>query len=238
MAAKRSRREGAAVARIWPSNQAGYDEEQHVKWIVVLWGLSALLSLFGPLPAYAGGGLLGIDHVVTYDDSGIWKRQYQTDLVDLMVVGEIAGAVWEGGETRLGKTYWQAIDSSVIGGVSAEALKYAFSRERPSQTSDPNQFFTGHGNASFPSGEVTAVSSIVTPFVLEYREDHPAVYALELLPVYDMIARVKVHGHWQSDVLAGFALGTYSGYYAHSQSQPLILSALPHGFMVGLRKKF
>lgn len=40
------------------------------------------------------------------------------------------------------------------------------------------------------------------------------------------------------DVLAEFALGTASGIYAHSRSQPMILSTLPHGFMVGLRKRF
>lgn len=188
--------------------------------------------------AFAGGGPLGIDHRVAEDDSGIWQRKYQRDLMTLMIGGEIAGAVWEGGETRLGKTFWQSIDASVLGGASAEVLKVAFSRERPSTTDNPNKFFQGNGNRSFPSGEVTASSAIVTPFVAEYRADHPAVYALEILPAYDMVARVKVRGHWQSDVLAGFALGTGWGLYAHSRSQPLILSALPRGFMVGLHKKF
>jgi len=188
--------------------------------------------------ALAGGGPLGIDHRVPVDDSGIWQRKYQTGLMTLMIGGEIAGAMWEGGETRIGKTFWQSIDASVLGGASAEVLKVAFSRERPSTTDNPNKFFQGNGNRSFPSGEVTAASAIVTPFVAEYRADHPAVYALEILPAYDMVARVKVRGHWQSDVLAGFALGTGWGIYAHSRSQPLILSALPQGFMVGLRKKF
>ena len=186
----------------------------------------------------AGGGPLGIDHRVKEDDHGIWQRQYQRDLMTLMIGGEIAGAAWEGGETRLGKTFWQSIDASVLGGVSTELMKVAFSRQRPSETDNPNKFFQGSGHRSFPSGEVTAASAIVTPFVAEYREDYPAIYALEILPTYDMIARVKVRGHWQSDVLAGFTLGTASGVYAHSRTQPLILSALPQGFMVGLRKKF
>ena len=198
----------------------------------------AIIALLLCEPALAGGGPLGIDHRVAEDDSGIWQRKYQRDLMTLMIGGEIAGAVWEGGETRLGKTFWQSIDASALGGVSAEVLKAAFSRERPSTTDNPNKFFQGNGNRSFPSGEVTAASAIVTPFVLEYRADHPAVYALEVLPAYDMVARVKVRGHWQSDVLAGFALGTATGVYAHSRTQPLILSALPQGFMVGLRKKF
>jgi undecaprenyl-diphosphatase len=78
----------------------------------------------------------------------------------------------------------------------------------------------------------------VTPFVLEYRADTPAVYALEALPLYDVIARMKVQGHWQTDVLAGFALGTASGYYAHNRTSPFLLSYMPHGIFVGWRKSW
>lgn len=188
--------------------------------------------------ASAGGGPLGIDHRLTYDDSGVWARKYQTGLLGLMIAGEVGGAVLEGGETRLGKTMWQAIDSSALAGISAQGLKYTFTRARPSQSSDPNKWFQGGSHYSFPSGEVSAVSAIVTPFVLEYRQDHPAVYALELLPLYDGIARMKVQGHWQTDVLAGFALGSLSGYYAHNRNSPFVLGVLPHGFTVGFRKQF
>ncbi|MGA9031940.1 MAG: hypothetical protein WB402_05440 [Sulfuricaulis sp.] len=55
--------------------------------------------------ALAGGGPLGIDHRVTQDDSGIRQRKYQQGLMTLMIGGEIVGAVWECGETRLGKTF-------------------------------------------------------------------------------------------------------------------------------------
>lgn len=187
---------------------------------------------------YATRASAGFDHLVEYDNSGIWKRSNQQTLLYALIGGEVAGAVWLGGEERLGKTFWQAIDSSALGAVSSEAMKHIFTRARPDQTDDPNQWFQGHGHYSFPSGEVTAVTAIVTPFVLEYGHDQPAVYALELLPVYDAIARVKVHAHWQTDVLAGFALGTGTGYLAHSRDSPVILSVLPHGFMVGLHQQF
>ena len=196
------------------------------------------IACISPGLAFAGGGPLGIDHRLSYDDSGIWKRSDQTGLLGLMIAGELAGGVWEGGETRLGKTYWQAIDSSLLAGLSAQGLKYAFTRARPSQTDNPNLWNQGSGHYSFPSGEVTAVSAIVTPFVLEYRADTPAVYALEVLPLYDAIARMKVQGHWQTDVLAGFALGTASGYYAHNRNSPFVLSYMPHGIFVGWRKSW
>lgn len=42
---------------------------------------------------FAGGGPLGIDRRLAYDDGGIWKRGNQTALVGLMVAGEIAGGL-------------------------------------------------------------------------------------------------------------------------------------------------
>lgn len=186
--------------------------------------------------AQAGGGPLGIDHQLSYDNSGIWKRSNQKALLGLMLGGEVAGALWEGGESRLGRTFWQSIDATVFGAAGYLALNTVFPRRRPSETSDPNVWF--HGGHSFPSGEVTATSAIVTPFVLEYGHDHPAVYALELLPLYDAEARMKVRGHWQTDVLAGYALGTAAGFYAHSRHMPFVLGVLPHGFMVGFNRRF
>jgi undecaprenyl-diphosphatase len=188
--------------------------------------------------AIAGGGPFGIDHQLSYDNGGIWKRSVQVDFLDLMIAGELAGGLWEGGDTRLGKTFWQAIDSSALAGISAQGLKYAFGRPRPSQGDNPNSWFKGPSYQSFPSGEVAAVSAIVQPFVFEYAKDNPAVYALELLPIYDGIARMKVQAHWQSDVLAGFAIGGLTGYYAHNRESPFILGVLPHGISIGFQKNF
>jgi hypothetical protein len=201
--------------------------------------LVTLLLAAAP-PCLAGGGPLGIDQELSYDNSGIWKRSNQEVLEYGVVAFELGGALWEGGDTRFGRTLWQSIDASASSGIVALALKYAFSRVRPVDSGgDPNLWFKGNGNQSFPSGEVTLVSSVITPLVLEYHADHPWVYALELLPVYDGIARMKVQAHWQSDVLAGFALGTAAGWLMHSnQGTPFVLSVLPHGFYVGLSKSF
>lgn len=198
---------------------------------------AVVLALGLARAAGAGGGPLGIDSRVTYDDSGIWKRSNQTFLVNGMIATVAVGALWDGGEDRFGRTLWQSVDSGVVSAVAAYALKYAFSRERPAQTSDPNKWFTGHGQ-SFPSGEVTTTSSLVAPFVLEYGRDYPAVYALELLPVYDGIARVKTWGHWQSDVVAGFALGTATAYFMRKRASPLVWSVMPHSIQVGIKMQF
>jgi undecaprenyl-diphosphatase len=181
---------------------------------------------------------LGIDHRLQFDDSGIWKRRNQVILQDLTAVVVVGGALWEGDGSRLGHTFWQSVDSVAVGAVASEGLKLAFSRSRPAQTDDPNRWFQGHGNKSFPSGEVMEIATAVTPFVLEYGRDHPAVWLLEALPLYDGIARVKVRAHWQSDVLASFAIGTAIGAYAHSRTSSLSVSLLPGGFSIGWKKNF
>jgi undecaprenyl-diphosphatase len=188
--------------------------------------------------AMAGGGPFGIDHRVAFDDRGIWNRKVQTDLLTGTILVTVGGTLWEGDETRLGRTFAQSLDSLALSTLGVQAMKHIFSRERPDQTSDPNQFFSGHGNQSFPSGEVAAIASAVTPFVLEYGHDHPSVYALEALTAYDMVARVKVRGHWQSDVIVGAAVGTGFGIWAHNRASPLIVSWLPKGMMVGWSHRF
>jgi hypothetical protein len=195
-----------------------------------------LILLLSCTPAFAAGGPLGIDHRLPYDDSGIWARHDQLLLEDAVIVTEVGGALWLGGEDRLGKTYWQDVDASVFSAVSVQLMKYAFGRERPSQTDNPNEWFKS--GQSFPSGEVALQASFVTPLIAEYRDDHPWIWGLEILPTYDAIARMKVQGHWQTDVLAGWAVGSLWGLYAHGRDMPFFLSLMPHGVMVGWHTTF
>ncbi|WP_159015571.1 phosphatase PAP2 family protein [Cognatiluteimonas profundi] len=202
--------------------------------------LAAALALSALSPqALAAGGPFGIDHRVNYDNSGIWKRSYQKDLAAGAALTVVGGALFGNSDSRLGHTFDQALDSMVLTAATTSVMKVAFSRERPSETNDPNRFFQGGSHRSFPSGEVAEISAIVTPFIAEYRQDHPAVYALALLPAYDAVARVKVQGHWQSDVLVGAAVGVAWGLYAHHRRTPLIMGLLPgNGLMVGYSRRF
>jgi PAP2 superfamily len=198
---------------------------------------AVLCSLLAVGNAWAGGPL-GIDHLVAYDDSGIWNRTVQKDLALSVALTTIGGAVFVDNDSRLGRTFDQAFDSMALTASTTIVMKRVFSRERPSQDSNPNDFFKGSGYQSFPSGEVAEMAAVVTPFILEYRQDHPAVYALALLPAYDAVARVKVRGHWQSDVLAGAAVGVAFGIYAHHRKTPLFLGVTPdRGLMIGYSKK-
>ena len=57
-------------------------------------------------------------------------------------------------------------------------------------------------------------------FILEYGHDNPATYVLALLPLYSGVARMKEWGHWQTDVLASWALGGVTGYWASTRDPP------------------
>ena len=201
-------------------------------------GMACLLAVLSSAPAFASGGPLGIDHRLHYDNSGIWKRTNQNILMYGSIVTVAGGALAFGDQDKLGDTFWRSVDAMVISSIGAQALKYTFQRERPSQTSDPNRFFEGSHAQSFPSGEVTAITAAVTPFIVNYGHDHPAVYALALLPAYDAVARLKIRGHWQTDVLAGAALGAGVGIWAAHRNSPLIIGWLPGGFQVGFVHHF
>lgn len=179
-----------------------------------------------------------IDHQVQKDESGIWNPKVYRGLVGVLGVAGLGGALWEGSESRLGKTLWQTLDSELLAGSSTVAMKYVFRRTRPSETTDPNEWFGDRSDDSFPSFEAAFSASLVTPFVLEYAGEHPSAYGLLALPLYVGIGRVKNQAHWQSDILAGWAIGGLSGWYAHRRETPIIVQVLPGGVFVGLKTRY
>jgi PAP2 superfamily len=197
-----------------------------------------LLAILIPECASAGSGPLGIDSELSLDQNGIWARKYQTGLENGVIAIELAGALWLGNDDELGHTFWQSIDASAVSGIGAQLLKYTFSRARPSQGGNPNAWFRGSCCQSFPSGEVTLQASFVTPFIADYAQRNPWIWSLELLPIYDGLARLKSRAHWQTDVIAGWALGTGVGYWATTRKTPISVQILPRGLSVGISKRF
>jgi hypothetical protein len=109
---------------------------------------------------------------------------------------EVAGSLWFGNDNELGHTFWQTIDASTLSGLAATILKDTIGRPRPYQENDPNTWFIGGSYQSFPSCEVTLQASFVTPFIVNYYKQYPWIWALEALPVYDAIARLKSQAPW------------------------------------------
>ena len=188
--------------------------------------------------ALAAGGPLGIDHMLALDENGIWARSNQLALRNLSAAVVIGGALWEGRDTRLGATFWKATDSMLLADLSAEVAKRAFRRARPAQGNNPDAWFESTSNKSFPSGEVTHISAIVAPFIAEYGRDRPAVWGLAALPLYVGVARMKSQAHWQTDVLAGMALGGGIGYVMQQRDSAWSAAALPRGMTIGFKRNF
>jgi len=199
-------------------------------WLLVLFAAAS-----GAAPERAAAAL---DHELPLDQSGIWGRRYQTGLEYGVILTEVGGALWMGNDTDLGHTLWQTMDASLVSGIASLAMKRAFGRARPNQGNDPNAWFKGSCCESFPSGEVTLQASFVTPFIIDYAGQHPWIWALEVLPLYDSFARLKSQAHWQTDVMAGWALGTAAGYWSTTRRIPLTVQILPRGLSIGLAKRF
>lgn len=178
------------------------------------------------------------DHTVHRHTTGIWGLARTPTFPAALIGGAAVAGFWEGGESRVGRTLWQGLDGAALAGASTSVLKYAFGRERPSQTGNPDEWFKGAHAQSFPSGDVSAITGLITPAILEYRRSDPAIYALAALPVFDMAARVQAQGHWQTDVLGGAVVGVASGYFTHGLPHPIILSLMPHGVELGLKRHF
>ena len=207
------------------------DRSARGAWLVPL---TSLLASY----AHAGGGPFGIDHELPLDQSGIWARKYQTGLEYGVVAVEVAGSLWFGNDSELGHTFWQTVDASAISGIGTALLKEGIGRPRPYQNDNPNQWFKGRGYSSFPSGEVTLQASFVTPFIANYGRENPWVWGLEILPVYDAFARLKSKAHWQSDVIAGWALGSAVGFWSTTRPLPISVQILPRGLSMGFYQRF
>lgn len=197
---------------------------------------SLLLSV--SVSAWACKSPHGIDQIRYGGATGIYSRSTQIAATDLSIVVTLGGALFEGNDNRLGRTSWQATDSMMITAVAAHAGKLVFRRQRPIDGDDPCAWFQSSGNASFPSGEVANMTAIVTPFIAEYHHDHPWVWGLGVLPVYMAAGRLKSQAHWQTDVLAGAALGGAIGYLTHAYSPNFTANLLPHGFSIGYSTSF
>lgn len=206
-----------------------------VRFVLALVLVVTLLPL---APDTARAQLRFIDQLDEREDAGYWSRRNQQRL-DAVVITTVVGlAVLDGTETRLGSTAWRAVDAALMTAVTTEAAKRVFGRPRPIDNDDPTTWFRGASNRSFPSGEVAMMAAFATPFIMSYREDYPAVWALALLPAYMARARMMSQAHWPTDVLAGTAVGVAYGMYATGRETPLVLSVTGRSVFIGLRHRF
>jgi len=103
-------------------------------------------------------------------------------------------------------------EAAVDSVVAAEALKYAFQRERP-VNDNANGKFWNNGD-SFPSVHAAAAWSIASVVAHEYPGVLPKVAAYGLATAVSA-ARITGKEHFPSDVLVGSAIGWLVGQYVY-----------------------
>jgi membrane-associated phospholipid phosphatase len=106
---------------------------------------------------------------------------------------------------------YRMLEAAALSGVTAEALKYAAGRSRPNETLHLNDWRSG--GSSFPSLHATAAWAIGTVFAESGSDDFRWTRRILGYGVASLTAYERLHGnvHWFSDVVAGSALGLYTG---------------------------
>jgi len=175
-----------------------------------------------------------LDKKVSKDESGIIGAHY--NIPKYSYVALIGVAAYEGSDTRFGLATFKALEAGAISQAITEGIKKSTGRLRPRHSDSPTSW--NEGGESFPSGHVSGMAAMVTPYILEYKDDKPMVHLLWLLPAHQMVGRVKAQAHWQSDVIVGALVGIASGYITHKMKTPLMLSFTKDNVYVGIKYRF
>ena len=113
--------------------------------------------------------------------------------------------------TRLQDAAFTSFQSGVYAMLLSGAAKGLFGRVRPHEVESPATFRPFSGHRSFPSGHTTLAFAIATPWAVYYPG--PLTYGLMGLSAGTAVARLTTEHHWFTDVVAGAALGTLTGYW-------------------------
>ena len=180
----------------------------------------ALLALASP-GAQAGGGPLGIDHEWALDQSGIWARSIPDGArIRRRSPPKRRGALWFGNDNEIGHTFWQSADASIVSGLGALALKVRRSAARvPTRATIRTSGFKAAAARASRAARSRCRRASSRRSSSTTRSEHPWVWSLEALPIYDGIARMKSQAHWQTDVIAGWVLGTAVGYWSTTRQR-------------------
>ena len=112
-------------------------------------------------------------------------------------------------DSRFQDASFTSAQSLVYAGLITSGLKTVFGRARPESGLHEQTFAPFSGRTSFPSGHTTAAFAIVTPWVMYYPG--PLTYSLFALSTGTAVARIARDKHWPTDVVAGAAIGFFTG---------------------------
>lgn len=168
-------------------------------------------------------------------DESVWLSEHVFEpmgsgkySVPVMAAAFLGGCVFK--NDRLKRVGMLSAKSFILASLIARIPKYAFRRDRPSQTDDQFLWFQDLHHNSFVSGHTTAVFSVASMFAIEYRNTVWVPVLSYSLAAMSGLSRIHDNKHWASDVFAGAMLGYGVAryiYYTNSwgiQIKPVISS--------------
>jgi membrane-associated phospholipid phosphatase len=205
--------------------------------------------------AWFGGALLAIGAAHHYDTQvrthfvknlAPGQTTNSDDVQDIVPTVAVVGLTWSyaaltddsNGRRETGTM----VEAAALSAVTAYALKYIVAREGPDETSNPNEWFKGHGYI-FPSFHSTAAFAVGTVLAESGNDEYRWLrrllgYGLGVATSYE---RLKHNAHWLSDTLAGAAIGgatanfTMHRRYANEEQSSLSVVPVEGGAMLTYR---
>lgn len=114
-------------------------------------------------------------------------------------------------DTRLQDAAFTSFEAGIYAMAASSVAKGLFGRARPYESENPAAFAPFSGHRSFPSGHTTLAFALTTPWAVYYPG--PLTYGLVGLSAATAVSRLTLKEHWFSDVFAGAALGSITGYW-------------------------
>ncbi len=105
------------------------------------------------------------------------------------------------------REFGSMVEASAFTAVTTQVLKMSLGRQRPNETTDPDEWFAS--GDSFPSMHSSLAFAIGTVFAESGNDDHRWLRRVVGYGVAGATAYLRVdhNAHWASDVVAGAALG-------------------------------
>lgn len=144
------------------------------------------------------------------------------------VAGGLFAATLLSDDNHLQDAAYTSFEAAVYASLLSSGMKGLVGRVRPAEDRGPFVFYPFTEHRSFPSGHTTLAFALVTPWVVYYP--HPWTFGLYAVSTGTAVSRLSKERHWVTDVVAGAALGTLTGYWLARrhlrQSTPLEVT--PH----------
>jgi membrane-associated phospholipid phosphatase len=126
---------------------------------------------------------------------------------------------------------YRMLEAGALSSITTEIVKYGAGRARPNETLRVDDW--GAGGGSFPSLHVSAAFAIGTVFAESGSDDYRWVRRFIGFGMASGTAYARLHGnaHWLSDVVAGAAIGVYTGAFTlnrrYFRNSPVAINVAP-----------